>query len=92
MNGFKDAEDYWARASCKPFLTNIAIPTLLVSAQNDPFFAPECYPVKEAESNSNFFLEMPVSGGHVGFMSFGEEGAYWSERRMMDFFKEVLQK
>lgn len=92
MNGFKDAEDYWARASCKPFIPNIAVPTLLVSAQNDPFFAPECYPVKEAESNPFFFLERPVSGGHVGFMNFGEEGVYWSERRMIEFFKEVLLK
>lgn len=92
MNGFKDAEDYWKRVSSKPFIPNITIPTLLVSAKNDPFFAEECYPVEEAKVNPNFFLEMPESGGHVGFMSFNGHGTYWSEKRMMDFFSSIISQ
>ncbi len=90
MNGFRDAEDYWKRSSCKPLIPNIAIPALLVNAGNDPFFAEACYPVEEAKANSNFFLEMPRSGGHVGFMSLGRRGTYWSEHRMMDFFRSIV--
>lgn len=87
MNGFKDAEDYWAKSSCKPLIPNIAIPTLLVNASNDPFFAQACYPIEEAKANPDFFLEMPKSGGHVGFISFNHGGSYWSERRMIQFLK-----
>lgn len=91
MNGFRDAEEYWAKCSCKPFIPNIAVPTLLVSAKNDPFFAPPCYPIDEAIVNPNFFLEMPKSGGHVGFISFGHNRNYWSERRMVEFLASDLK-
>jgi predicted alpha/beta-fold hydrolase len=85
MHGFRDAEDYWRQASSKQFLTNIAIPTLLVNARNDPFLAEECYPVEEATANPNFYLEMPPSGGHVGFISFNPEGEYGFESRAVSF-------
>lgn len=91
MNGFKDAEDYWRRSSCKPLIPNITIPTLLVSAKNDPFFAEECYPIAEAQANPNFFLEMPDSGGHVGFISFEKNGYYWSEKRMIEFLQSDIK-
>jgi predicted alpha/beta-fold hydrolase len=85
MHGFRDAEDYWRQASAKQFLANIAIPTLLVNARNDPFLAEECYPVEEAAANPNFYLEMPASGGHVGFISFNPEGEYGFESRAISF-------
>ena len=37
MFGFKDAHDYYSKASAKSFLSSIKIPTLIVSAKNDPF-------------------------------------------------------
>src|SRR2546425_1093174 len=79
IHGFKDAEDYWRQCSCKPFLKNIHIPTLLVSARNDPFLADACYPIEEAKENHHLYLEMPASGGHVGFIGFKNDGEYWSE-------------
>ncbi len=83
LHGFRDAEDYWARASSRPFLPRIGIPALLVNAANDPFLGPGCFPREEAEASSNFHLEVPADGGHVGFgMS---EGDYWSERRAIEF-------
>jgi hypothetical protein len=91
INGFRDAVDYYRRASCKQFLENIALPSLLVNAQNDPFLAEPCYPIKEAEANPNFFLEMPDSGGHVGFISFNQQEEYWFESRVVSFLK-MLQR
>jgi len=85
IHGFKDAEDYWRRCSCKPFLWNIQIPTLLINARNDPFLSDLCYPVKEAEENSYLYLEMPASGGHVGFISKNHDGEYWTETRAVEF-------
>ena len=90
IHGFKDAEDYWRKCSCKPFLRHIGIPALLVNARNDPFLAEPCYPVEEAKENPNVYLEMPSSGGHVGFIGFNSDGEYWSETRAVPFLNEMI--
>ncbi len=83
LHGFRDAADYWARSSSRPFLSRIQIPSLLVSAANDPFLGPGCYPREEAERSPLFHLEVPDEGGHVGFT--GDGGEYWSEQRAAEF-------
>jgi predicted alpha/beta-fold hydrolase len=85
LHGFRDAKDYYNRASSKPFIPKITVPTLLVNARNDPFLAEKCYPLREAEANPNFFLEMPKSGGHVGFIAFNKRKEYWFESRVVSF-------
>lgn len=87
MFGFKDAYDYWEKASSKPLLRNIAVPTLMVNAADDPFLAEQCYPMEEARDNPALFLEIPDNGGHVGFVSFNKDGEYWSESRALQFLK-----
>ena len=87
IHGFADAEDYWRQCSCRPVLKNISIPTLLINAGNDPFLAEPCFPIVEAEASPNLHLEMPASGGHVGFISFNHQGEYWSESRAVSFLK-----
>jgi hypothetical protein len=37
LHGYRDTDDYWTRASSKPDLGGIAVPTLIVHARNDPF-------------------------------------------------------
>lgn len=83
LNGFLSAEDYWAKASSKPSLHGITVPTLLVNALNDPFLGPECFPKKEAAANPHLHLELPESGGHLGFLTLANE--YWSETRAVEF-------
>jgi hypothetical protein len=89
LNGFRDAEDYYNRASSKQFIHKITTPTLLVNAKNDPFLSESCYPLREAEANPNFFLEMPKSGGHVGFISFNKRKEYWFESRVVSFLNNL---
>lgn len=78
VHGFDSAEDYWARASSRPLLTEIRVPTLLVQAQDDPFLSPVCFPTQAAAVNPALRLLTPAYGGHVGFVSSGDE--YWSEQ------------
>jgi hypothetical protein len=87
LNGFQDAEDYWQKASSKPVLADITVPSLLVSAADDPFLAPACYPLDAALENPNLFLEVPPHGGHVGFVTLSQDGTYWSEQRATDFLE-----
>lgn len=85
-HGFKNAIDYYEKASCLQFLPNIKVPTLIINALNDSFLSPECYPVKEAKQNSNLFLEMPKYGGHVGFVD--KKNIYYNEKRALAFVRD----
>ena len=85
LHGFRDAEDYWTRASARQFLPRITVPTLILNARNDPFLTTDSMPFPEAEANSSLFLEAPDSGGHVGFLDFTHSVQPWSERRVADF-------
>ena len=86
-HGFKDAYDYYEKASCLQFLPNIKLPSLIINALNDSFLSAECYPVKEAKQNPNLYLEMPKYGGHVGFIDKGN--VYYNERRALDFINQL---
>jgi len=88
MHGFRDAEDYWTRASSRQFLHRITVPTLLLQPKNDPFLAPEAYPWPEAEASEHVFLEAPESGGHVGFLDLRRGLQPWSERRVVEFLAD----
>ena len=89
MNGFRDVTDYYTRSSSLPFIPAIAIPTLIVSAKNDPFLSPECFPEALARELPNVWMEFPEQGGHCGFPSRtgGIQGTYWSEEKTVEFLR-----
>lgn len=66
LHGFRDTEDYWARASAKPHLPAIRIPALVVNPRNDPFVPAHCLPTA-AQAGPCVTLWQPAHGGHVGF-------------------------
>ena len=66
LHGYKNTDDYWARASAKPHLQAIRIPALLVNARNDPFVPSWCLPTRQ-ETSHPVTLWQPAEGGHVGF-------------------------
>lgn len=87
--GFKNPEDYWQKASSKPYLSEIEKPTLLLTSLDDPFLPKECYPYEEAHKSDYFFLEVTKYGGHVGFLhSFNQRENYWLENRIIEFIAE----
>lgn len=66
LHGFRDAADYYTRASAKPQLQRIRIPALVLNARNDPFVPDHCLP-HAAEVGAHVTLWQPGHGGHVGF-------------------------
>ena len=66
LHGFRDADDYWARASAKPQLARIRLPALLLNARNDPFVPATSLP-RAGEVGAAVTLWQPAHGGHVGF-------------------------
>lgn len=85
LHGFAGADDYWARASSLPHLTNIRLPTLLLNALNDPLLDRPSFPIVAALENPDFHLETPAHGGHVGFPDFRPSWQPWHERRALEF-------
>lgn len=70
LHGFRDTEDYWARASAKPVLHRIRIPALALNARNDPFIPAASLPGPDAVGPC-VTLWQPGQGGHVGFPAGG---------------------
>ena len=66
LHGFRNTEDYWGRASAKPHLADIRVPTLVVNARNDPFVPAWSLP-HQNEVGDFVTLWQPAHGGHVGF-------------------------
>jgi uncharacterized protein len=90
LHGFADEVDYWHRASCGPYLARVRVPTLLLSAVDDPFVPAVALP-DPARLPPNVLLEVTERGGHVGFV----EGlpwrvTSWAERRAVEFLRGVL--
>ncbi|HRK15562.1 MAG TPA: alpha/beta fold hydrolase, partial [Prosthecobacter sp.] len=83
LHGFRDAADYYARASSLPHLNSITVPALLLNAADDPLLEPPSYPGGAAAENAALHLEIPAHGGHVGFLTHGLRR--WHERRVLDF-------
>jgi len=86
LHGFADTADYWTRASCKPWLASIRVPTLVLNARNDPFVPGESLP-GPVEVADDVVLEQPAQGGHVGFMTGPMPGRLdWLPNRLVAFF------
>jgi len=68
LHGFRNTDDYWARASAKPGLSLVKVPALVLNAQNDPFVPAQSLPVPALVS-PDVCLWQPRQGGHVGFVS-----------------------
>jgi predicted alpha/beta-fold hydrolase len=87
LHGFRDTDDYWTRASSKPLLAKIAVPTLLVNARNDPFMPASALPLPH-EVSATVTCDFPREGGHVGFVSGRFPGHLeWLPRRIIRFLR-----
>ena len=88
LNGFLDETDYWVKTSCKNFLKSITIPTLLIHAEDDPFFPGKLLPIDMIHCSKYLQPLVVPHGGHLGFISgrWPWRQEPWLERRVMEFF------
>ena len=92
LHGFKNANHYYSESSCKNFLKNIQIPTLIMNSLDDPFLDANTFPTPK-EVSEMVELEYLEKGGHAGFIfgnSWVKKG--WIESRIPFFFKKQLNK
>ena len=86
--GFTDASDYYARSSALRLAGEIFVPTLVVTAQDDPFVPFASFSDPVLTKNPHIRLIAPQRGGHCAFISrYGGANRFWAEGRVMEFFK-----
>ena len=89
-HGFNDASDYYHRASSLRVVDKITIPTLILSAKDDPFVPHEQFSENAISNNSNVTTLITDYGGHCGFYTSPEAGfdGYWAEQTVLNFIME----
>lgn len=86
-HGFRDASDYYHRASAMRVVDRIQVPTLILTAADDPFVPPE--PFRDAAVTGNPAITCVVTrhGGHCAFVEAERPGydGYWAEEAVVRF-------
>lgn len=85
-HGFGDAANYYHRASALRVAANIAIPSLIISAADDPFVPPEQFRDPAVRDNRHITVAVPRHGGHCAFVGRSDGGdGYWAEAAAVEF-------
>jgi predicted alpha/beta-fold hydrolase len=85
--GYRDGADYYDRAGARHVLDAVAVPTLIITAQDDPFIPYSMFTIPAIQRHPQIRMVAPRFGGHCGFFNRGRNGEdpYWAENRIVDF-------
>lgn len=88
--GYRDGADYYDRAGARHVLDSIAVPTLIITAQDDPFIPYSMFTVPLIQRHPHIRVVAPRHGGHCGFFHGNRNGedSYWAENRIVEFLRE----
>jgi len=91
--GFASAEDYYHRASALRVVDRIAVPALVITAEDDPFVPVQPFRHPGLAANPHVRLLVTQHGGHCGFLSrpAGGSDGYWAEEQIVAFAREVTR-
>jgi predicted alpha/beta-fold hydrolase len=87
--GFAGADDYYAQSSASRVLSEIRLPALIITAQDDPFVPFAAFAHPAIRENPHIRLLATARGGHCAFIS-NEPGdaRFWAEARVVEFCRE----
>jgi hypothetical protein len=86
-HGFKDAADYYYRAASMRVVDQIRVPTLVITAEDDPFIPAGPFRDPKVTGNPHISLRITRHGGHCGFVEDARDGydGYWAEQQIVEF-------
>jgi uncharacterized protein len=92
--GFRNAEDYYHRASAMRVIDRIRVPALIITAEDDPFVPSQPFHDPTLTGNPHIDLRVSAHGGHCGFVGAksGEDDGYWAEDRIVEFLTNATTK
>jgi predicted alpha/beta-fold hydrolase len=79
--GFADAADYYRRSSSLPLIPDIKVPTLILTARDDPFIAVASF--DELKVPAQIEVRIERHGGHLGFIGGGSRGLTWADEYLV---------
>jgi len=89
--GFLDGADYYRKCSSLGILKDVCVPTVILTAADDPFVEPEVY--RDAELSDRILLHIEPHGGHVGYLARRRRGlgwGHWLDGALGHYVKELL--
>jgi predicted alpha/beta-fold hydrolase len=71
-------------------LDSVAVPTLIITSQDDPFIPYSMFTVPLIQHHTKIRVIAPRHGGHCGFFQLARNGEdpYWAENRIVDFMQD----
>ena len=90
-SGFSHATNYYEQTGARHLLQDIQIPTLIITAQNDPFIPFGNFDIEPVHHNPWIRFHAPTHGGHCAFIQHPrqEEDMYWAENRIVEFVTQA---
>jgi hypothetical protein len=94
--GFATVEDYYAATSPIYFLPQLAKPTLIIYAADDPLFTPSLIPDVLGTTHKHPYIDLMLTdrGGHVGYISskacqseYGDLDPWWGWNRILEWIE-----
>ena len=85
--GFRNAEDYYYRASAMRVVDRIRVPALIITSADDPFVPSQPFSDPKVTGNPQIDLRVCRHGGHCGFVGArsADDDGYWAENQIVDF-------
>lgn len=89
--GFESAADYYARCSGNQFVESIRIPTLILTAADDPIVPPDAF--RELPTVAGVTVHIAASGGHLGYLGRkqSDPDRRWMDWRVIQWLMPFLQ-
>jgi uncharacterized protein len=88
--GFRDAEEYYESAGAKKVIAQIRLPSLMITAEDDPFVPYVSFLAARVEKNSCIQFVSTEHGGHCAYIS-NQSGVerFWAEQRIVEFCEGI---
>ena len=92
--GFADENDYYHRASAMRIVDRIRVPTLVITAEDDPFVPSRPFREPQLAGNPSVTTIVCAHGGHCAFIGAPapEDDGYWAERVIVDFAAQQVDR
>lgn len=86
LHGFKNADDYYRRASSAPYVADIEKPTLIIHSKSDPICPFEAVPILQISQNPNLESIITQNGGHVSFI---DSNGNWLNKTIIEYLEWI---
>lgn len=84
--GYRNVTDYYDRSGARHVLADVRVPTVILTAQDDPFIPFAMFSAPAITDNPSISVSAPSFGGHCGFLQRNRlgEDRFWAENRIVE--------